>query len=102
MEVELHVTGWRDSKIPPTAWFGSLATGGARPGGTTGSRRNPAYPAWSVADENQGLEGSSQHTKHTKRLSHHGSRGLAQQVRDIFSLTLYIYVLHKSLHNFKP
>ena len=27
------------------------AAGGARPGGTTGSRRNRENPAWSVTDE---------------------------------------------------
>ena len=77
MEVELHVTGWRDvtAENPPTAWFGGFSCWRRQAGGTTGSRRNPTHPAWSVADENQGSEGSSQHAK---RLSRHGNKGLAQ------------------------
>ena len=62
MEVELQVTE-KEETAKPLRRPGSvaLAAGGARPGGTTGSLRNPAHPAWSVADENQGSEGSSQH-----------------------------------------
>ena len=61
MEVELHVTE-KEETAKPLRRPGSvaLAAGGARPGGTTGSLRNPAHPAWSVADENQVSEGSSQ------------------------------------------
>ena len=75
MEVELQVTE-KEETAKPLRRPGSvaLAAGGARPGGTTGSLRNPAHPAWSVADENQVSEGSSQ----PKRLSHHGDKGLAQ------------------------
>ena len=75
MEVELQVTE-KEETAKPLRRPGSvaLAAGGARPGGTTGSLRNPAHPAWSVADENQVSEGSSQ----PLRLSHHGDKGLAQ------------------------
>ena len=76
MEVELHVTERRDSKTPPTAWFSSFGCWRRQAGGTTGSRRNPAHPAWSVADENQESGGNLQSS--IKRLGHLGSNGMAQ------------------------
>ena len=47
------------------------AAGGARPGGTTGSRRNQENPAWSVADEDftHDYEARTQMPKKKARIS---------------------------------